>query len=144
MHASSNITCVPQLEELRQIAFDAQRAMQQQNLNTQEGKNIFRRIFDSAASGFRRLGCTHLDDIIAHHHEMPEAPSSRPSLARPSEPRLNTTPISHPRQDSSLLQRSHSCLESQRRATRQVTWNNLFFSHVTSPFFIDSNNLFFQ
>jgi hypothetical protein len=35
---------------------DTQRAMQQQNLNTQEGKNIFRRIFDTAASGLRRLG----------------------------------------------------------------------------------------
>jgi hypothetical protein len=30
-----------QLEDLRQIVFDAQRAMQQQNLNTQEGKNVF-------------------------------------------------------------------------------------------------------
>jgi hypothetical protein len=81
MHASPNITCVPQLDELRQIAFDAQRAIQQQNLNTQEGKNIFRHIFDTAASGLRRLGCTRLGDIIAHHCEMPEAPSSRPSLA---------------------------------------------------------------
>jgi hypothetical protein len=67
MHASPNITCVPQLKELWQIAFDAQRAIQHQNLNTQEGKNIFRRIFDSAASRLRRLGCTHLDDIIAHY-----------------------------------------------------------------------------
>jgi hypothetical protein len=99
-----------QLEELWQIGFDAQRAMQQQNLNTQEGKNIFRRIFATAASGLRRLGCTRLDDIIAHHREMPEEPSSRPSLARPSEPRLSTTPMTHPRQDSSLLQRSHSRL----------------------------------
>jgi hypothetical protein len=47
--------------------------MQQQNLNTQEGKNIFRRIFATAASGLWRLGCTHLDDIIAHHREMSEA-----------------------------------------------------------------------
>jgi hypothetical protein len=70
-----------QLKELRQIAFDAQRAMQQQNLNTQEGKSIFRRIFATAASGLRRLGYTRLDDIIAHYHEMPEALSSRPSLA---------------------------------------------------------------
>jgi hypothetical protein len=101
--------------------------MQQQNLNTQEGKNIFRRIFNTTASGLRRLDCTRLDDIIAHHHEMPEAPSSRPSLARPSEPRLSTTPMTHPRQDSSLLQRSHSRLRSQRRAARQVQWNNLFF-----------------
>jgi hypothetical protein len=116
-----------QLEDLRQIAIDAQRGMQQQNLNTQEGKNIFRRIFATAASGLRRLGCTRLDDIIAHHPEMPEAPSSRPSLARPSEPRLSTTPMTHPRQDSSLLQRSHSRQGSQRRAARQVIWNNLFF-----------------
>jgi hypothetical protein len=99
---------------------DAQRAMQQQNLNTQEGKNIFRRIFDTAASGLRRLGCTHLDDIIAQHHKMPEASSSRQSLARASEPRLSTTPMSHPRQDSSLLQHSQSLLGSQRRAARQV------------------------
>jgi hypothetical protein len=97
MHASPNRTCVPQLHELRQIAFDVQRAMQQQNLNTQEGKNIFRRIFDTAASGLPHLGYTRLDDIIAHHRKMPEAPSSRPSLARPSEPRLSTTPMSHPR-----------------------------------------------
>jgi hypothetical protein len=96
MHANPNITCVPQLDELRQIAFDAQRAMQQQNLNTQEGKNIFRRISDTAASRLRHLGCTHFDDIIAHHREMPEAPSFRPSLARPSEPQLSTTPMSHP------------------------------------------------
>jgi hypothetical protein len=121
-----------QLEDLRQIAFDAQRAMQQQNLNTQEGKNIFRRIFATAASGLRRLGCTRLDDIMAHHREMPEAPSSRPSLARPSEPRLSTTPMTHPRQDSSLLQRSHSRLGSQRRAARQVLWNNVFF-HISHP-----------
>jgi hypothetical protein len=80
-----------QLEDLRQIVFDAQRAMQQQNLNTQEGKNIFRRIFATAASGLRRLGCTRLDNIIAHHREMHEAPSSRPSLARPSQPRRSTT-----------------------------------------------------
>jgi hypothetical protein len=60
--------------------------MQQQNLNIQEGKNIFRRIFDTAANGLQRLGCTRLDDIIAHHREMPEAPSSRPILARSSEP----------------------------------------------------------
>jgi hypothetical protein len=120
MHASPNITCVPQLDKLRQIAFDAQRAMQQQNLNTQKGKNIFRRIFNTAASGLWRLGCTRLDDIIAHYREMPEAPSSRLSLARPSEPRLSTIPMTHPRQDSSLLQRSHSRLESQRRAARQV------------------------
>jgi hypothetical protein len=85
---------------------DVQRAMQYQNLNTQEGKNIFRCIFDTVGSGLRRLGCTRLDDIIAQHHKMPEAPSSRPSLARASELRLNTTPMSHPRQDSSLLQRS--------------------------------------
>jgi hypothetical protein len=85
-----------QLEELRQIAFDAQRAMQQQNLNTQKGKNIFRRIFATAANGLRRLGCTRLDDIIVHHREIPETPSSRPSLARPSEPRLSTTPMAHP------------------------------------------------
>jgi hypothetical protein len=110
MHSSLNITCVPQLEELRQITFDAQRVMQQQNLNTQEGKNIFRRIFTTTASGLWRLGCTRLDDIIAHHREMPETSSSRPSLARPSEPRLSTTPMTHPRQDSSLLQRSHSRL----------------------------------
>jgi hypothetical protein len=127
--------------------------MQQQNLNTQEGKNIFRRIFDTAASGLQRLGCTHLDDIIAHHHEMPEAHSSRPSLARPSEPRLSTTSMTHPRQDSSLLQRSHSRLGSQKRAAKQVLWNNLLFSHIVSPTrlmttktlnFIDSNKLFFQ
>jgi hypothetical protein len=95
MHASLNITCVPQLDELRQIAFDAQRAIQQQNLNTQKEKNIFRRIFDTAASELRRLGCTHLDDIIAYHREMPEASSSRLSLARPSESRLSTTPMMH-------------------------------------------------
>jgi hypothetical protein len=81
MHVSLNITCVPQLDELRQIAFDVQRAMQQHNLNTQKGKNIFRHIFDTAASRLWLLGCTRLDDIIAHYHEMPEAPSSRPSLA---------------------------------------------------------------
>jgi hypothetical protein len=121
-----------QLEDLRQIAFDAQRDMLQQNLNTQEGKNIFRRIFATAVSGLRRLGCTRLDDIIAHHCEMPEAPSSRSSLTRPSEPRLSTTPMTHPRQDSSLLQRSHSCLGSQRRAARHVLWNNLFF-HISHP-----------
>jgi hypothetical protein len=120
-----------QLEDLQQIAFDAQRGMQQQNLNTQEGKNIFRRIFATATSGLRRLGCTRLD-ITAHHREMPEAPSSRPSLARPSEPRLSTTPMTHPRQDSSLLQRSHSRLGSQRRAARQVLWNNVFY-HISHP-----------
>jgi hypothetical protein len=51
--------------------------MQQQNLNTQEGKNIFRRIFDIAASGILLLGYTRLDDIITQQREMPEAPSSR-------------------------------------------------------------------
>jgi hypothetical protein len=80
--------------------------MQQQNLNTQEGKNIFRRIFDIAASGILLLGYTRLDDIITQQREMPEAPSSRPSLARASESRLSATPKSHPRQDSSLLQHS--------------------------------------
>jgi hypothetical protein len=106
--------------------------MQQQNLNTQEGKNIFRRIFDIVASGLRRLGCTRLDDIIAHHREMPEAPSSRPSLTRSSEPRLSTTPMTHPRQDSSLLQRSHLRLGSQSRAAKQVLRNNLLF-HMSHP-----------
>jgi hypothetical protein len=76
----NHINCVTQLDELRQIAYDAQIAMQQQNLNTQKGKNIFRRIFDTAASGLRRLGYTRLDDIIAHHRKMPEAHSSRPSI----------------------------------------------------------------
>jgi hypothetical protein len=108
--------------------------MQQQNLNTQEGKNIFRCIFDTAASGLQRLGCTHLDDIIVHHRKIPEATSSKPSLARPNEPRLSTTPISYLRQDSSLLQYSHSCIGPQRRAARQVTWNNLFF-HMSHPIF---------
>jgi hypothetical protein len=106
--------------------------MQQQNLNTQEGKNIFRHIFDTAASGLRRLGCTRLDDIIAHHREMPEASSSGPSLVRPSEPRLSTTPMTHLQQDSLLLQRSHLRLGSQRRAARQVLRNNLFF-HISHP-----------
>jgi hypothetical protein len=119
-----------QLEELRQIVFEAQRAMQQQNLNTQEGKSIFRRIFATAASGLWCLGCTRIDDIIAHYRKLPESSLSRPSLARPSESRLSTTPMTHPRQDSSLLQRSHSRLGSQRRAARQVLWNNLLF-HIS-------------
>jgi hypothetical protein len=75
---------------------DVQRAMQQQNMNTQEGTSIFKCIFHTAASELQRLGCARLDDIIAQHGEMPEAPLSRLSLARPSDPRLSTTPMSHP------------------------------------------------
>jgi hypothetical protein len=92
-------------------------------MNTHEGRSIFRCICDTAASKLRRLGCTHLDGFIAQHREMLQAPSSRPSLARASEPRLSTTPLLHPRHDSSLLQRSQSRLGSQRRAARQVLKN---------------------
>lgn len=124
-----------QIEEFRQIARDAEDAIGMRDMNSQAGRSVVRRIFDTAMKGLRRFGCARDDDVVTRPYRMPEAPSSRydmpeltssrPSLARTTNPRRSvagpsTTPLSYPRHDSSLLHRSYSGQPSQVRAATQV------------------------
>ena len=106
-----------QLDDLRQIATEANTALRMPNINSNEGKSRIRRILDTAVKSLKRLSCAR-DDIVTSW-DMPEAPSSRPSEVgmsqrhtivprrRPSEARTSTagttTTTTFPRHDSTLL-----------------------------------------
>ena len=69
----------------------------------------------------RILGCSRRDDIIERAYNMPDMPSSRPSIARTSMSRPSATGPSttlFPRQDSSLLRRTQSRARSQRQGSQ--------------------------
>jgi hypothetical protein len=99
--------------------------MRMRNMNSDDGKSLIRRIYDTAMKGIRRFGCARDNDVVTRAYDMPEPRSSRPSLARTTQPRTSattttTTTPSYARQDSSLLHRSQSGQRSQRHATIQV------------------------
>lgn len=123
------------INDFTQIAQDAEAAMRMRNMNSDDGKSLIRRIYDTAMKGIRRFGCARDNDVVTRAYDMPEPRSSRPSLARTTQPRTSattttTTTPSYARQDSSLLHRSQSGQRSQRHATIQ---EDTIFPHI-SPY----------
>ena len=80
---------------------------------------MIKRILASALNGIRRFGCGRGDDVVTQAYDMPEAPSSRPSIARTTQ--QSSRPPSYSRHDSSLLDRSQSAHISLRHGATQVS-----------------------
>lgn len=108
-----------QVEEFREIAQSARQALRLENMNSSEGKSMIKRILASALNGIRRFGCGRGDDVVTTAYDMPEAPSSRPSMARTTQ--QSSRPPSYPRSDSSLLDRSQSAHISLPHGATQVS-----------------------
>jgi hypothetical protein len=118
------------------MARSAADALRLRNVNTPEGKSLIRRIFNTAMNGLKRFGCARDDDVVTREYDMPDAPSSRPSMARTtsmartssmactsSMARTSQPPTRNPsyaRVDSSLLDRSQSARMSPPHAATQV------------------------
>ena len=98
--------------------------MHLQNIHSREGKGLLRRIYDNAMKGLKRFGCARHDDVLTRAYDMPEARSTRPSVARSSQPRADMTGTdSIPRHDATLLGRS----QSTHVATQVLCYNFKLF-----------------